>query len=103
MKKLVLMGIVGASVACMPLAFGDDAGDHHYVKDSVITTKVKTKLLAKHMSTLDHVKVDTDEGGVVWLSGTVPNRDARDVAEMIAKNTDGVLAVKDNIEVMPRD
>ena len=35
MKKLVLMGIVGASVACMPLAFGGDARDHHFVKDSV--------------------------------------------------------------------
>jgi hyperosmotically inducible protein len=102
-KKLVLIGVVAAGAACMTLAFGDDAGDHHYVKDSVITTKVKTKLLAKHMSTLDHVKVDTDEGGVVWLSGTVPNRDAKDVAEMIAKDTDGVKAVRDNIEVVPRD
>jgi hyperosmotically inducible protein len=102
-KKLVLIGMVGAGAACMPLAFGDDAGDHHYVKDSMITTKVKTKLLAKHMATLDRVKVDTDEGGVVWLSGTVPNRDAKDVAEMIAKGTDGVMAVKDNIEVVPRD
>ena len=103
MKKLVLIGVVAAGAACMHLAFGDDAGDHHYVKDSVITTKVKTKLLAKHMATLDHVKVDTDEGGIVWLSGTVPNRDAKDVAEMIAKDTDGVMAVKDNIEVVPRD
>jgi hyperosmotically inducible protein len=102
-KKLVLIGVVAAGAACMPLAFGDDAGDHHYVKDSVITTKVKTKLLAKHMATLDHVKVDTDAGSVVWLSGTVPNRDAKDVAEMIAKGTDGVTAVKDNIEVVPRD
>lgn len=103
MKKLVLIGLVAAGAASMPLAFGNDAGDHHYVKDSVITTKVKTKLLAKHMSTLDHVKVDTDEGGVVWLSGTVPSRDAKDVAEMIAKDTDGVKAVRDNIEVVPRD
>jgi len=102
-KKLVLIGMVAAGAACMPLAFGDDAGDHHYVKDSLITTKVKTKLLAKHMSTLDHVKVDTDEGRVVWLSGTVPTRDAKDVAEMIARDTDGVMAVKDNIEVVPRD
>jgi hyperosmotically inducible periplasmic protein len=102
MKKLVLMGVVAAGAACMPLAFGDDAGDHHFVKDSVITTKVKTKLLAKHMATLDHVKVDTDEGSVVWLSGTVPTKDAKDVAEMIAKDTDGVQEVRDNIEVVPR-
>jgi osmotically-inducible protein OsmY len=39
----------------------------------------------------------------VWLSGTVPNRDAKDVAEMIAKDTDGVKAVQDNIEIVPRD
>lgn len=102
MKKFVLMGVVAAGAACMSLAVADDTGDHHFVKDSVITTKVKSKLLAKHMSTLDHVKVNTDEGGVVWLSGTVPNRDAKDVAEMIAKDTDGVKAVQDNIEVVPR-
>jgi hyperosmotically inducible protein len=103
MKKLVLLGVVAAGAACMPLAFGDDGSDHHFIKDSAITTKVKTKLLAKHMSTLDHVKVDTDQGGVVWLSGTVPTRDAKDVAEMIAKDTDGVKAVQDNIEIVPRD
>ncbi len=103
MKKLVLMGAIAAGLACMPLAFAaaDQTVDHHYVKDSVITTKVKTKLLAKHMSTLDHVKVDTDADGVVWLSGTAPTKDARDLAEMITRNTDGVRAVKNNIEVSP--
>ena len=97
------MGALAAGFACMPLAFAaaQDTGEHHYVKDSVITTKVKTKLLAKHMSTLDHVKVDTDADGVVWLSGTVPSKDARDLAEMIAQHTDGVRAVKNNIEVLP--
>jgi hyperosmotically inducible protein len=103
MKKLVLIGAIAAGISCMPLAFAaaDEAGDHHYVHDSVITTKVKTKLLAKHMSTLDHVKVDTDADGVVWLSGRVPTKDARDLAEMITRDTDGVRAVKNNIEVVP--
>jgi hyperosmotically inducible protein len=102
MKKLVLIGLMAASAAYLPLAFGDDmGGDHHYVKDSVITTKVKTKLAAKHMSTLTHVKVDTDANGVVWLSGTAPTKDARDLAGMIAKETDGVNSVNNKIEVAP--
>jgi hyperosmotically inducible periplasmic protein len=102
-KKLVLIGLVAASAAYIPaaLAAEDSATDHHYVKDSVITTKVKSKLAAKHMSTLTHVRVDTDENGVVWLSGTAPTKDARDLAGMIAKDTDGVSSVNNNIEVAP--
>ena len=83
------------------MAYGDDSGDHHFVKDSVITTKVKTKLAAKHMSTLTHVKVDTDANGVVFLSGTVPTKDARDLAGMIAQDTDGVRSVDNEIEIAP--
>jgi hyperosmotically inducible periplasmic protein len=106
LKKLVLIGLVAASAAYLPVALATDSAtdsaDHHYVKDSVITTKVKTKLAAKHMSTLTHVKVDTDENGVVWLSGTAPTKDARDLAGMIAKQTDGVASVNNNIEVAPQ-
>ena len=70
-----------------------------YVKDSVITTKVKTKLAEKHLSTLAKISVDTDAKGVVWLSGTAPTKDARDLAEMITKNTEGVTAVHNDIVV----
>jgi hyperosmotically inducible protein len=103
MKKLILIAMVAASAAYVPavLAAEDGSGDHHYIKDSVITTKVKGKLAAKHMSTLTHVRVDTDENGVVWLSGTAPTKDARDLAGMIAKDTDGVTSVTNNIEVAP--
>jgi hyperosmotically inducible protein len=103
MKKLILIGLVAASVAYVPaaLASDDSGGDHHYVKDSVITTKVKGKLAAKHMSTLTHVRVDTDANGVVWLSGTAPTKDARDLAGMLAKDTDGVTSVTNNIEIAP--
>jgi hyperosmotically inducible periplasmic protein len=103
MKKFVLLGVIAASTACLPLAFAaDDGTDHHYVKDSVITTKVKAKLAAKHMSTLTKVKVDTDANGVVWLSGSAPTKDARDLAGMIAKDTDGVNSVNNNIDVVPQ-
>jgi hyperosmotically inducible protein len=102
MKTLILIGLVAASAAYVPAVLAaDDSGDHHYVKDSVITTKVKSKLAAKHMSTLTHVRVDTDANGVVWLSGTAPTKDARDLAGMIAKDTDGVSSVNNNIEIAP--
>ncbi len=102
MKKLVLIGLMAASAAYLPLAYAGDGGvDHHYIKDSVITTKVKAKLAEKHMSTLTHVKVDTDANGMVWLSGTAPTKDARDLAGMIAKATEGVNSVTNNIEVAP--
>jgi len=91
-----MIGLMAASAAYLPLAFGDDSGDLTNVKDSVITTKVKTKLAAKHMSTLAHVKVDTDANGVVYLSGHVPTKDARDLAGMIAKETDGVNSVNND-------
>jgi hyperosmotically inducible protein len=108
MKNFVLVGLLAASAAYVPLAlansYGSDTDTSHpgnYVKDSVITTKVKSKLAAKHMSTLTNVKVDTDNQGVVWLSGKAPSKDAKDLAEMIAKNTDGVAAVHNEIVVAP--
>ena len=38
-----------------------------FVKDSVITTKIKTKLAAEHPGSTKHIKVDTDKNGGVWM------------------------------------
>ena len=93
MKSLILSTAIALGAAsAMSVAVADtDTGT--YVSDSVITTKVKAQLAAKHMSTLTKIKVDTDRDGVVWLSGTAPTKDASDLAEMITKNTDGVRSV----------
>jgi hyperosmotically inducible protein len=106
MKAILLSSVVVvsafsaiAAVADEPTNSSDTAQAGTYVKDSVITTKVKSKLAAKHMSTLTNIKVDTDEQGVVYLSGKAPTQDASDLAGMIAKNTDGVSAVHNHIVV----
>ena len=67
----------------------------------MITTKVKSKLAAKHLSTLTKIKVDTDANGQVWLSGTAPNKDAVDLATMLAKDTEGVTSVHNDVVVEP--
>ena len=101
MKTLILstMLVVGAASVTVYAAEADSAST--YVKDSVITTKVKAKLAAKHMSTLTNIKVDTDANGSVWLSGKAPTKDASDLAEMITKDTDGVTTVHNKIVVAP--
>jgi hyperosmotically inducible protein len=79
----------------------DGAHPAQYVKDSAITAAVKTKLAAAHLANLTQVRVDTDRDGVVWLSGTAQSRDVAEQAVQIAKTTDGVISVKNQIVVTP--
>jgi hyperosmotically inducible periplasmic protein len=104
MKVVVLSACLAISAACAMSAVADTvSGDAStagtYVKNSAITTKVKAKLAEKHISTLTKISVDTDKNGFVWLSGTAPTKDAKDLAEMITKDTDGVTGVHNNIVV----
>jgi hyperosmotically inducible protein len=108
MKKLVLLSLVAVCAAYLPAVqanqYGSDTDRSHpgtFVKDSVITSKVKSKLAAKHMSTLTNIKVDTDANGAVWLSGKAPTKDAKDLAAMVAKDTEGVTSVHNDIVVQP--
>lgn len=103
--KVVLTALLALSPLCASLVLADQDMDRShpeaFVKDSVITTKVKAKLAAKHLSTLAHIKVDTDNHGVVWLSGTAPTKDASDIAGLVAKDTEGVTSVHNKIEIAP--
>jgi len=100
-----MTAMLGASGSLMSAANADQTMDSDishvdtYVKDSVITTKIKAKLAEKHLSTLTNIQVDTDRQGAVWLSGKAPTQDASDLAEMIAKSTEGVISVHNKIVV----
>ncbi len=74
-----------------------------FVKDSVITTKIKAKLAEEKVSSLTHIKVDTDDNGVVWLSGTAKTKEDADKAHSIAHATEGVKSVKNHIKVKKDD
>jgi hyperosmotically inducible protein len=74
-----------------------------FVKDSIITTKVKTKLAAEKMSSLAKVHVDTDSQGMVVLSGNVRTQEGADKAVEIARATEGVTSVRSTIAIKKDD
>jgi|SRR5579863_57397 len=71
-----------------------------YVKNSAITTKIKTRLAAEHITSLGDIHVNTDKNGVVWLSGSVKTRHAADKAISIARSTAHVTRVHSEIKVI---
>ena len=68
------------------------------VDDSVITTKVKTALLADKRVSGTDVSVETFKGRVL-LSGYVKSPDERQAAERIARQVAGVKEVNNKIAV----
>jgi len=68
------------------------------VGDATITTKIKTDFAVdKEVSALK-IHVDTDKG-VVTLTGDAKTKTEADKAVSIAKNTKGVVSVKNEIKV----
>lgn len=74
-----------------------------FVKDSVITTKIKGKLAEEKMASLAHIKVDTDNKGAVVLRGTVKTQEEADKAASLARETEGVTSVKSHIRIKKAD
>jgi hyperosmotically inducible periplasmic protein len=98
MSLVLASGVVG-TVAVAQDSDMDRSQPKVFVKDSVITTKIKTKLAAEHLSSLARIHVDTDENGVVWLSGSARDQLAIDRALSIARDTEGVKDVKSTVEI----
>lgn len=74
-----------------------------YVKDSAITAKVKAKLASDSSTGAMDIMVETDNNGTVWLSGTAATKAESDKATAIAKATDGVKSVKNQIKIVPAE
>ena len=95
----LLAGTLLIPIAGYPDADTDRSSVKSFVKDSVITTKVKAKLAEEKLSSAVHIKVDTDNNGVVWLSGTAKNQAQVDKAGSIASGVEGVVSVKNDIKI----
>src|SRR5262245_762254 len=68
------------------------------VADSTITAIVKSKLSVDNETSSANINVDT-KGGVVTLTGIVMTQANKEQAERIARNTEGVTRVINNITV----
>lgn len=93
MKKLVPVVLIAVGL----FFFGCSSQG---VDDSTVTAKVKTKLVTDTQTSAIKIGVETS-GGVVTLSGTVPNDTEKNKAEELARNTDGVKRVVNKISVDP--
>ena len=104
LTTLAFCGLLGSAAA---LADNDsDADRSHpqaFVKDSAITTEIKTKLASDHITSLGRIHVDTDKDGVVWLSGSARTQAAIDKAVSIARNTEHVRSVHNDIKIKADD
>jgi hyperosmotically inducible protein len=109
MKNRIIAGAFAVFVIASPiaavLADGDQDRSHPmtFVKDSVITTKVKAKLANEKAGSLVHIQVDTDSDGAVYLSGNARTAEAASKAVEIARGTEGVTSVKSTVRVKKDD
>ena len=69
--------------------------------DGMLTTTVKTKLLADPNVGGLKINVDT-ENGIVMLTGEVKSQAEKDTAIKITRETDGVKDVIDHLSILPK-
>lgn len=104
LTTVAFCGLLGSAAA---LADKDSDTDRShpaaFVKDSAITTKIKSKLASEHITSLGRIHVDTDKDGVVWLSGSARTQEAIDKAVSIAQNTENVRSVHSDIKIKADD
>jgi|GEM_PF-850097 len=106
-KMLIFIFLTGVVTGCASWRSHHDnggastdrgAGTTTRTDDAALTAKVKAKLLSDDV--LNGMKIDVDtQNGVVFLSGVVDTADQKRKAVSLAKNTEGVKKVEDNLKV----
>jgi len=102
--KLAMTCVVFGALLGSAAAIADDAGavgtsTTVFVKDSVITTKIIMKLAGDHLTSVGRIHVDTDQNGIVWLSGTARSQEAIEKAVFLARDTEHVKSVHNDLTV----
>ena len=105
MKKLLIATGVALSLTITMQSFAyeknpakDKTTVGQKIDDATITTSVNGKLVGdKELSALE-INVDSSKGKVI-LKGDAPNLEAKKRAEMLAKNTEGVISVDNRLKV----
>jgi len=105
MKQTLALACVAVGSLLVPvLAMASDSDADRrrpkaVVNHSAITTSIKTRLAAEHVTNLGRIYVETDTAGGVWMRGHARTREVADRAAEIARETDGVSSVHSQIKV----
>jgi len=111
MQKLLntMLLAVGLTVVAVPVTVLADTTTNtstetttQYTNGSVITTKVKSALLSASGIDSNDIKVQTEQPGVVILSGTQQNQAQINRAKNIALGVQGVNKVINNLTIAPK-
>jgi hyperosmotically inducible periplasmic protein len=97
-KAVTLASVPGVQVVDDQLKVASE-GAKAVVTDSALTTAIKAKFVADSTVRGADISVDTNNG-VVTLSGTAPSPAAHKLALELARRTDGVKRVDDQIKVL---
>ena len=99
-RGLVPLALLGATLFCVPMLEScrttQPAGTQ--MSDAGITSKIKAKYVADPEINPFNISVSTEEG-VVYLTGRVHTQEDRDEAEKLARETEGVRRVVNNVQV----
>ena len=105
-KLLATCVLVGAVTVAAPLAAysaedrdADRSSPKAFVKDSMITVKVKAAFAKDKEVSAMHIRVDTDDKGIVHLSGKARSQAEADKAVSLARTTEGVKDVRSDIQI----
>lgn len=91
-SAVLIFGLVGCGSEPRKSSTGE------YFDDTVITTKVKTAILADEELKSTEINVETFKG-IVQLSGFVKNPAHIDRATSVARSVEGVKSIRNNINV----
>jgi osmotically-inducible protein OsmY len=93
-----LVATLGATSGCAVARKQETVGA--YVDDAALTTRVKAKFAADPTVSAMSISVETLKG-TVQLSGFAKSSEEKAMAEKLARETSGVVAVRNDIAVRP--
>ena len=93
-----MSAVLGVTAGCAVTRKQESVGA--YVDDTVLTTRVKAKFAEDRAVSAMAISVETLQG-TVQLSGFAKSAEEKAMAERIARDTSGVVAVRNNIIVRP--
>lgn len=107
MKVLAAL-VVLIAIAASPIPVAAESNpDHEDTKefdpDSAITSAIASKLASDKRARFGGIRVETDENGVVWLSGAASSQEEIDDAVNLAHRAADVRAVQSGIRLNRRD